>query len=146
MKRPVGADPPTVLLREIAAQGHTGGPRQLCGFMRTLPPSAAANRWRVLERAMGEQLQVDRVPVLPDDRSAVLKRSLGATFASDTTLMAALLDRPLHQAHIVLIGDARRWHLKRAHGGGAETSRRTLAPRKKAAAACAGRLSSGPAV
>jgi hypothetical protein len=54
----------------------------------------------------GEQLQVDRVPVLPDDRSTVLKRSLGATFASDTTLMGALLD-PLHQAHVVLIGDAR---------------------------------------
>lgn len=53
--------PATVLLREIATRGYTGGLSQLRAFLRTLRPAPPAEPVVRFETAMGEQLQVDWV-------------------------------------------------------------------------------------
>jgi transposase len=53
--------PATVLLREIAERGYTGGLSQLRALLRTLRPAPPAEPLVRFETAMGEQLQVDWV-------------------------------------------------------------------------------------
>ncbi len=53
--------PATVLLREIAARGYTGGHSQLRAYMHGLRPSLPADPVVRFETAPGEQMQVDWV-------------------------------------------------------------------------------------
>lgn len=53
--------PATVLYREIAARGYTGGMSQLRAFLRTLKPAQADAPVIRFETAAGEQMQVDWV-------------------------------------------------------------------------------------
>jgi transposase len=53
--------PATVLLREIAERGYTGGLSQLRAFLRAQLPTPPAEPLVRFETAMGEQLQVDWV-------------------------------------------------------------------------------------
>lgn len=53
--------PATVLFREIAAQGYTGGMSQLRFYLRTIRPTLAAEPLIRFETAPGEQMQVDWV-------------------------------------------------------------------------------------